>query len=138
MQERERPDINIICEKVAFQGLTRFEDRHALPLGVSTNHTAYSAKLLTQARAHTLQTKKRKKGKSRRLLRQAARAGVRYPLRRLLFILDPARNGICYLHLPCRPDSGSPGEPGHSSLAHAWPGAWVGNKPAPICGLCIF
>ena len=46
-----RPDINIVCEKVAFHGLTRFEDRHALPLGVSSNFTAYSAKLLTQVRA---------------------------------------------------------------------------------------
>lgn len=49
MQEQGRPDINIVCEKIAFQGLTRFEDRQALPLGVSTNFTAYSAKLLTQA-----------------------------------------------------------------------------------------
>ena len=48
MQEQGRPDINVVCEKVAFQGLTRFEDRHALPLGVSSNFTAYSAKLLTQ------------------------------------------------------------------------------------------
>lgn len=47
MQEQGRPDINIVCEKVAFQGLTRFEDRHSLPLGVSSNFTAYSAKLLT-------------------------------------------------------------------------------------------
>lgn len=50
VQEQGRPDINIVCEKVAFQGLTRFEDRHSLPLGVSSNFTAYSAKLLTQAR----------------------------------------------------------------------------------------
>jgi len=49
LQEQERPDINIVCEKVAFQGLTRFEDRNSLPLGVSSNFTAYSAKLLTQA-----------------------------------------------------------------------------------------
>ncbi len=49
VQEQGRPDINIVCEKVAFQGLTRFEDRHSLPLGVSSNFTAYSAKLLTQA-----------------------------------------------------------------------------------------
>lgn len=48
VQEQNRPDINIVCEKIAFQGLTRFEDRQALPLGVSTNFTAYSAKLLTQ------------------------------------------------------------------------------------------
>ena len=49
VQEQNRPDINIVCEKIAFQGLTRFENREALPLGVSTNFTAYSAKLLTQA-----------------------------------------------------------------------------------------
>lgn len=49
LQEQNRPDINIVCEKIAFQGLTRFENRQALPLGVSTNFTAYSAKLLTQA-----------------------------------------------------------------------------------------
>ena len=48
LQEQNRPDINIVCEKIAFQGLTRFENRQALPLGVSTNFTAYSAKLLTQ------------------------------------------------------------------------------------------
>ncbi|KAK9908516.1 hypothetical protein WJX75_009020 [Coccomyxa subellipsoidea] len=48
LEEQGRPDINIVCEKVAFQGLTRFEDRHSLPLGVSSNFTAYSAKLLTQ------------------------------------------------------------------------------------------
>lgn len=40
--------INIICEKVAFQGVTRFEDRHRLPLGVSVNFTSHAAKLLTQ------------------------------------------------------------------------------------------
>ncbi|CAL5229603.1 g12963 [Coccomyxa viridis] len=48
LEEQNRPDINIVCEKIAFQGLTRFENREALPLGVSTNFTAYSAKLLTQ------------------------------------------------------------------------------------------
>ena len=51
-----RPDINIVCEKVAFHGLTRFEDRHALPLGVSSNFTAYSAKLLTQVRLFITQS----------------------------------------------------------------------------------
>ena len=50
LEEQKRPDINIVCEKIAFQGLTRFEDRQSLPLGVSTNFTAYSAKLLTQVR----------------------------------------------------------------------------------------
>ncbi len=36
---------------MSFQGLTRFENRQELPVGVSTNFTAYSAKLLTQVRS---------------------------------------------------------------------------------------
>jgi hypothetical protein len=27
---RDDPDINIVCEKVAFEGVTKFEDRRAL------------------------------------------------------------------------------------------------------------
>eukprot|EP00891_Asterochloris_glomerata_P004631 jgi/Astpho2/4631/Aster-x0209 len=48
LEEAEYPDINILTEKVAFDGLTRFEDRSRLPLGISVNMTAYSARLLTQ------------------------------------------------------------------------------------------
>ena len=33
-QERGFPDINIVMEKVAFDGITRFEDRERMPLGV--------------------------------------------------------------------------------------------------------
>jgi hypothetical protein len=44
------PPINIICEKVANQGLTRFEDRQRLPLGISVNFNSLSAKLLTRVR----------------------------------------------------------------------------------------
>jgi len=40
-----------VTEKVSFQGVTRFEDRRRLPLGVATNFSAYAAKVLTQARA---------------------------------------------------------------------------------------
>jgi hypothetical protein len=40
------PDINIICEKLAISGVTRFEDRFRLPLGISINMTSYAAKLL--------------------------------------------------------------------------------------------
>jgi hypothetical protein len=40
------PDINIICEKLAIAGVTRFEDRFRLPLGISINMTSYAAKLL--------------------------------------------------------------------------------------------
>lgn len=32
-QERGFPDINIVMEKVAFDGITRFEDRERMPLG---------------------------------------------------------------------------------------------------------
>lgn len=48
LEEAGRPTINIICQKVATQGLTRFEDRKRLPLGISINFTSYAAKLLTQ------------------------------------------------------------------------------------------
>ena len=38
----------MICEKVAFDGVTRFEDRYRLPLGVTVNMTDYSAQLATE------------------------------------------------------------------------------------------
>lgn len=47
-QAADAPDINIICEKVAFDGVTRFEDRYRLPLGVTVNLTDYSAQLATE------------------------------------------------------------------------------------------
>ncbi|KIZ07098.1 hypothetical protein MNEG_0853 [Monoraphidium neglectum] len=40
------PPINIICQKVASAGLTRFEDRHRLPLGISVNFTSFAAKMM--------------------------------------------------------------------------------------------
>lgn len=40
------PDINIICEKLAIAGVTRFEDRFRLPLGISVNFTSFAANLL--------------------------------------------------------------------------------------------
>jgi hypothetical protein len=43
-QEAGYPDINIICEKVATEGETRFEDRYRLPVGISVNMTSFSAK----------------------------------------------------------------------------------------------
>ncbi|GFH27864.1 predicted protein, partial [Haematococcus lacustris] len=49
LDDGDRPTINIICQKVAFEGMTRFEDRNRLPLGISINFSSYSAKLLTQA-----------------------------------------------------------------------------------------
>ena len=48
-QDAGYPDINIITEKVAFEGVTRFEDRNRLPLGISFNSTSLSASLLIQA-----------------------------------------------------------------------------------------
>ena len=49
VQERGWPDINIIIEKVAFQGITRFEDRSRLPLGSNFNVTSFSARILSQS-----------------------------------------------------------------------------------------
>jgi hypothetical protein len=48
-QDDGYPDINIIAEKVAAEGQTRFEDRYRLPIGISVNMTSYSGKLLTAA-----------------------------------------------------------------------------------------
>eukprot|EP00878_Enallax_costatus_P037607 GHUV01042494.1.p1 GENE.GHUV01042494.1~~GHUV01042494.1.p1 ORF type:complete len:301 (+),score=77.35 GHUV01042494.1:33-935(+) len=48
------PPINIICQKVGTQGLTRFEDRRRLPLGISVNFNSNSAKLLTQVAMNPL------------------------------------------------------------------------------------
>ncbi|CAG9465137.1 unnamed protein product [Pedinophyceae sp. YPF-701] len=49
LEDAQRPDINILCEKLAFEGLTRFEDPRRLPMGITFNAAAYSAKLLSQA-----------------------------------------------------------------------------------------
>ena len=48
LQEQQLPDLNIICEKLAFEGVTRFEDRYRLPVSISVNCTAYAAKLLAE------------------------------------------------------------------------------------------
>jgi hypothetical protein len=48
LEDLRLPPINIICQKVATQGLTRFEDRRRLPLGISINFNSMAAKLLTQ------------------------------------------------------------------------------------------
>ncbi len=49
-QEQQIADINIVAEKCAFEGVTRFEDRYRLPLSISVNTTAYAAKLLAEVR----------------------------------------------------------------------------------------
>jgi hypothetical protein len=47
VQDAGFPEINIICEKVAAEGITRFEDRYKLPVGISVNMTSWSAKMMT-------------------------------------------------------------------------------------------
>lgn len=48
LEDSRRPPINIICQKIATEGMTRFEDRNRLPLGISINFNSFSAKLLSQ------------------------------------------------------------------------------------------
>jgi hypothetical protein len=48
LEDASLPPINIICQKVGSEGLTRFEDRHRLPLGISVNLNSFAAKMLTQ------------------------------------------------------------------------------------------
>ncbi len=51
VQDAGFPEINIICEKVAAEGITRFEDRYKLPVGISVNMTSWSAKMMTHVTA---------------------------------------------------------------------------------------
>jgi len=51
LEDKRLPPINIICQKVATDGLTRFEDRHRLPLGVSVNFNSFAAKMLAQVQS---------------------------------------------------------------------------------------
>ena len=44
------PSISIICEKLTYVGVTRFEDDTRLPLGIAVNSASYAAKALTQVR----------------------------------------------------------------------------------------
>eukprot|EP00798_Chlamydomonas_sp_ICE-L_P025812 gene25812-11487_t len=48
IEDSRLPAINIICQKVALEGLTRFESRRRLPLCISMNLTSYDAKNLAQ------------------------------------------------------------------------------------------
>jgi hypothetical protein len=48
LEDSRLPAINILCQKVASEGLTRFEDRHRLPFGVSVNLNSFAAKVLAQ------------------------------------------------------------------------------------------
>jgi hypothetical protein len=56
LEDSKLPAINVICQKVATEGLTRFEDRHRLPLGISVNLNSFSAKMLAQVRGAVLGT----------------------------------------------------------------------------------
>ncbi|KAG2488904.1 hypothetical protein HYH03_012534 [Edaphochlamys debaryana] len=47
LEDASRPTINIVCQKVSSIGMTRFEDRRRLPLGININFASYAAKLLT-------------------------------------------------------------------------------------------
>eukprot|EP00877_Chromochloris_zofingiensis_P015032 jgi/Chrzof1/9783/Cz04g15180.t1 len=49
LEDQALPPINIIVQKVAKEGTTRFEDRRRLPLGISVNFTSFSAKMLMLA-----------------------------------------------------------------------------------------
>ncbi|KAL4421226.1 hypothetical protein ABPG75_010517 [Micractinium tetrahymenae] len=46
--EARHPNISIICEKLTYVGVTRFEDDARLPLGIAINSASFAAKALTQ------------------------------------------------------------------------------------------
>ncbi|KAI7839964.1 hypothetical protein COHA_006285 [Chlorella ohadii] len=48
LEEGGHPSISIICEKLTYVGVTRFEDDTRLPLGIAINSSSYAAKALTQ------------------------------------------------------------------------------------------
>lgn len=48
LEEAGHPNINIICEKLTYVGVTRFEDDARLPLGIAINSASYAAKALIQ------------------------------------------------------------------------------------------
>ncbi|KAL4421222.1 hypothetical protein ABPG75_010513 [Micractinium tetrahymenae] len=48
LEEARHPHISIICEKLTYVGVTRFEDDARLPLGIAINSASFAAKALTQ------------------------------------------------------------------------------------------
>eukprot|EP01023_Acetabularia_acetabulum_P028113 TRINITY_DN26570_c0_g2_i1.p1 TRINITY_DN26570_c0_g2~~TRINITY_DN26570_c0_g2_i1.p1 ORF type:complete len:583 (+),score=65.43 TRINITY_DN26570_c0_g2_i1:68-1816(+) len=48
LEESQHPDINVICWKLAHEGVTRFEDEYRLPMGISFNNSSYAANMLAQ------------------------------------------------------------------------------------------
>lgn len=40
-------EVSMVAEKMAYGGVTRFEDLRRLPLGISVNFTSFSAKMLS-------------------------------------------------------------------------------------------
>ena len=48
LEKQGKSDINIIAEKLASEGDTRFEDRRRLPLGAAINSSSFAAKALAQ------------------------------------------------------------------------------------------
>ena len=79
------PPISIICEKLTYVGVTRFEDDTRLPLGIAINSSSYAAKALTQVG-----------GASRgRLVAGVAMRSSLYPM--------PLLRGCCAAHMTlCR------------------------------------
>ncbi|KAK9803748.1 hypothetical protein WJX73_000566 [Symbiochloris irregularis] len=49
MEEAGFPNLNLISEKISFEGVTRFEDKYRLPMGISVNQSGFSATLMAQA-----------------------------------------------------------------------------------------
>ncbi|KAL4430537.1 hypothetical protein ABPG77_005777 [Micractinium sp. CCAP 211/92] len=47
LEEAHHPNISIICEKLTYVGVTRFEDDARLPLGIAVNSASFAAKALT-------------------------------------------------------------------------------------------
>ncbi|KAK9801967.1 hypothetical protein WJX73_003033 [Symbiochloris irregularis] len=49
MEEAGFPSLNLITEKISFEGITRFEDKYRLPMGISVNQSGFSATLMAEA-----------------------------------------------------------------------------------------
>lgn len=44
--QEEKKEVSVVAEKMAYGGVTRFEDLKRLPIGISVNFTSFSAKML--------------------------------------------------------------------------------------------
>lgn len=66
MQESGFPSLNLITEKISFEGITRFEDKYRLPMGISVNQSGAAD---GPACSHS-------KGGSEHMLRLCAAVGI--------------------------------------------------------------